>query len=49
MEEDFEPGEHDFGCLLEPFEIVPPAMTGELALEGAPQTPYQVELRRVGR
>jgi hypothetical protein len=33
MEMDFEPGEEDFGGLLEAGELVPPAMAGELVFK----------------
>ena len=48
MEVNFESGEEGFGGQLEPFEVVPPAVAGELALEVAPQTLNQIELRGVG-
>jgi hypothetical protein len=48
MERNFEPGEEGVGGLLEPLEVVPPAVAGELAFEVAPQTLTEVELRRVG-
>jgi len=38
MEVDFEPSEEGLGCLLEPCEVVPSAMAGELVVEVAPQT-----------
>ena len=48
MEVDFEPAEQRLSCVLEPFEVVPPAMAGELVFEVAPEALNQVELRRVG-
>jgi hypothetical protein len=49
MAVDFEPAEQDLSRLLEPFEVVPPAMAGELGLEVAPEALNQIELRWVGR
>ena len=49
MEVHFESGEEGLGGLLEPFEVVPPAVASQFAFEVAPQTLNQVEWRRVGR
>jgi len=48
MEMDFESGEEDLGSLLEPLEIIPPAVAGQLSFEVAPQALNQVEWRCVG-
>lgn len=48
MEMDLEPGQQGRGRLCQPVEVVPPAMTGELVLQVAPQALNQVELGRIG-
>ena len=48
MELDVESGEEGFCGLLEPCEVVPPAMARQCAFEVAPEALNEVELRRVG-